>query len=249
MKTQVRKYVTGTMLYMDGDTIIRGNLAEVFQVKAMVAGVPNHNGLGVGSEIPQGEKDILSSLNWNTNPPFYVNGGVLFMDDLPETHALCELWHKCWNESFRITGQYYDQPALNEALHKSGVSFTWLDHRYNAQVHARPSTALDAVIWHIYSSNRHSTPPNFLDELTALQRTGVTDVREQLIVKCSAPHPWIASNALDRAAIRSMVGNKRMLDYNRWERLWLTRQYKQLASMLFRRLRNLWPTNLGLRAP
>lgn len=237
VKTQLRKRVAGPLLYLDGDTLIRGNLSELFQVNAMVAGVPNHNGSGVSSEIPLTEKTILSRIGWNTDLPVYANGGVLFMNDLPETHAFCALWHKRWLESSRITGQHYDQPALNQALHESGVSFTWLDHRYNAQVHARPKTARDAIIWHIYTSDRQTTPPNRLEELIALQRKGVPSVREQVAAACAAPHPWVVRNMLDRFAISHMMSSDRILHGERWERLWLTRQYKRLAYQATRRLR------------
>jgi hypothetical protein len=122
VKTQVRKHVAGPLLYLDGDTLVRGDLADVFRVDAMVAGVPNHNGLGTAAEIPAGERDILARNGWALDLPAYANGGVLFMADRPETHAFCAVWHKRWRESTQTTGQHYDQPALNQALHESGVT-------------------------------------------------------------------------------------------------------------------------------
>ena len=64
VKTQVRKHVRGPLLYLDGDTLVRGDLADVFRVGAMVAGVPNHNGLGTAVEIRVGERDLLAKNGW-----------------------------------------------------------------------------------------------------------------------------------------------------------------------------------------
>ncbi|WP_040731981.1 glycosyltransferase family protein [Thiocapsa marina] len=236
-KTQIRKHVVGPLLYLDGDTLVRGDLADVFRVDAMVAGVPNHNGLGTGSEIPAGERDILARNGWALDLPVYANGGVLFMTDCPETHAFCALWHKRWLESAQSTGQHYDQPALNQALHESGVSFAWLDHRYNAQVHARPRTVQDAAIWHIYRSDRHPTPHNLLDDLIELQRSGSRDVRDRVAQCCAAPHPWATGNPIDRYAIRRMMSSDCILHGNRWERLWLARDFRRLAYQIPLRLR------------
>ena len=230
VKTQVRKHVAGPLLYLDGDTLVRDDLADVFRVDAMVAGVPNHNGLGTAAEIPAGERDILARNGWALDLPAYANGGVLFMADYPETHAFCALWHKRWRESAETTGQHYDQPALNQALHESGVAFAWLDHRYNAQVHARPRTASDAAVWHVYRSEVHPNPPTVLDHLLALQKSERDDVRAAVAAACRSPHPWITRNPLDRAAVRSMTADSRILDGDRWERLWLARRYWRLAS-------------------
>lgn len=240
VKTQVRKHVAGPLLYLDGDTLVRGDLAQVFRVDAMVAGVPNHNGLGTAAEIPAGERDILARNGWALDLPVYANGGVLFMNDCPETQAFCALWHKCWRESAETTGAHYDQPALNQALHESGVTFSWLDHRYNAQVHARPGTAQNAVIWHVYRSEVHPNPPTVLDHLLALQQSKRNDIQASVAAACRLPHPWITRNPLDRTAVRSMMADTRILDGDRWERLWLTRKYRRLLTRVGPAVRRAW---------
>jgi len=232
VKTQVRKHVAGPLLYLDGDTLVRGDLADVFRLDAMVAGVPNHNGLGTAAEIPLGERDILARNGWGLDLPVYANGGVLFMADCPETHAFCALWHKRWRESAETAGQHYDQPALNKALHESGVTFSWLDHRYNAQVHARPCTAQNALVWHFYQAERHPNPPSVFDQLIVERRERIPDLEKRVATECGKAHPWLTKHFLDALVIRRMMHDERILGGNRWERLWLSRQYWRLFSRI-----------------
>ena len=242
VKTQVRSLVSGSLLYLDADTLVRGDLADLFRMDTMVAGIPNHNGIGIASEIPASEREILAKNGWAQDLPVYANGGVLFMADCPQTHTFCALWHKRWQESSQTTKSHYDQPALNQALRESGVAFSWLDHRYNAQVHARPKTAEHAVIWHIYRSGRHPTPRNYLDYLIALQRSGSRDVRNQVSKCCVAPHPWMTSNPIDTFAVHHMMSGDRILNRVRWERLWLAREYQSLVKQAQRSLRAMCST-------
>lgn len=234
IKTQIRKYIDGAFLYLDADTIICKNLSLLFNIKSLVAGVPNYNGKGDCSEIPSNEKEILQEMNWEVCPDHYTNGGVLFMADHPDVHDFCSIWHKRWTERLQKTGMYFDQPALNQALHESCVDFSWLPHKYNAQVSARPCTAANAAIWHIYSSRKSKQPKNVLNDLIQKKRQGITVSQISLADVCSKKHPWIINNLIDKHAVSKIQSSCGLVKFYSWEWLWLCGKYFQATKAAFR---------------
>jgi hypothetical protein len=239
LKTQVRRRVSGPVLFLDSDTLVRDDVERIFETKAGVGGVANHNASGLDAEISKEQMGVLVSMGWERAPLQFVNSGVLFLNDCSEVYEFSELWHELWLKSAQRTGRYYDQPALSQALCVSNVSFKLLDRRYNAQIHARPSTALGAAVWHIYRSDREAMPRTVFEELVYLQRSGRTGVRGRVADICAASHPWVAKNPMDRYAIHHMMSSDRILHGERWERLWLAGEYRRLAHQVPRRFRAL----------
>lgn len=234
MKTQIRRYIDGSFLYLDADTITCKDLKSVFDIKSLVAGVPNHNGKGNCSEIPYTEKELLKKMGWEVCPYYYVNGGVLFMADHPDVHDFCSIWHKKWSESSQKTGMFNDQPALNQALYESSVEFSWLSHQYNAQVHARPCTAANAAIWHIYSSGKYGQPNNVLNDLIQKKRQGINVSQISLTDVCSKKHPWIVKNPIDQYAISKIQNSFGVVRFYNWEWLWLCGKHFDATKAAFR---------------
>lgn len=225
IKTNLRNYIDGVFLYLDADTLIRDDLSPIFNNQASLAGVPNHSGSGLPSEIPPSELKIYEQLGWSLPSHYYVNGGVIFFADYPEVYEFCNLWHQRWRECSSTIGKHLDQPSLNRAIDGSKINFAWLDHCYNAQVHARPHTAWDATIWHIYLSERHPSPKNILAEAIKQYREGNYMSSKDIAKLCQRPHPWLVSNIIDLLAINSLKKNSIFLSGNSWERLWLANQY------------------------
>lgn len=224
IKTSLRQHLSGSFLYLDGDTLIRDDLLQIFLSNASLAGVPNHNGIGSYQEIPGTELEVFEKFNWSL-PSHYVNGGVLYFSDHPDTYVFCNLWHEKWLGCSTQTGKHFDQPSLNSAIKDSKINFTWLDHRFNAQVHARPHTAWGAAIWHIYFSGPHVTPKTVFEK--ALEESKHTYLISSVEVArfCQRPHPWLVDNPLDWLAISSMKNDKNIFNGDRWERLWLADKY------------------------
>jgi hypothetical protein len=247
IKTSIRNRMDGPFLFLDGDTLVRDNLASIFETKASLAGVPNHSGKGLPSEIPGSERLIFNAFGWSL-PPKYVNGGVLFFSDEPDTYQFCGKWHELWIECSRKTGQHFDQVALNKALNDSGVNFTWIDHRFNAQVHARPARAWGAAIWHIYLSGHHASPKTVLDLCLDRMRSG-RSVDQQFVAKiCQREYPWLINNPIDWVAVNRFRRQTEVLRGRGWEHLWLADEYLQAIMQLTgikRRLRDLARSLVG----
>ena len=236
LKTSIRKYIDGALLYLDGDTLVRDDLSSIFSINSSLAGVPNHNGTGSPLEIPPTEKQIFKSLNWPLPSEFYVNGGVLFLADLPEVYSFCDLWHQKWLACSEQTCKHNDQPSLNSAINDSQINFTWLEHRFNAQVHARPHTAWGAGIWHIYLSETHPSPKTVLNQALAQLQENRFISASEISETCQRSHPWTVRNFVDFLAIQSLKHQTNILDGNQWERLWLAGQYLQALKQFFHRI-------------
>jgi hypothetical protein len=236
VKTSLRQHLTGSFLYLDGDTLIRDDLSQIFLTNAFLAGVPNHNGSGSHQEIPGTELEVFEKFNWSS-PSHYVNGGVLYFSDQPDTYIFCNLWHEKWLECSTQTGKHFDQPSLNSAIKDSEISFTWLDHRFNAQVHARPHTAWGAAIWHIYFSGHHATPKTVLEKALEKSKHKYLISAVEVARFCQRPHPWLVSNPLDWLAISSMKSDQNIFNGDRWERLWLADKYGLFLKHLSQQVR------------
>lgn len=233
MKTTMRRYVNGSFLYLDADTIIRDDLKPIFETNADFSAAPNHSGTGSSKEIPKSESAVFKSLNW-PYPLNYVNGGVLYFSNHDDTYRLFDIWHKNWLDSYHKTGRYNDQPSLNSALNESKINFKWLDQRYNAQVHARPHTAWGAAIWHIYSSGQAACPKTVLDfGLKEIKEHH--NITESLIVDaCYRQHPWLINNFIDKYAINKLKKSKNIINTHNWKWLWLTDEYIMASKAIIR---------------
>jgi hypothetical protein len=251
IKTSLRRRIEGPFLFLDADTIVRGNLMPVFETKAALAGVPNHSGTGAPSEIPKLERRIFKELDWTVPPNYYVNGGVLFFSKHPDAYTFCDLWHELWVECSRKTGRHFDQVALNKAINDSRVDFTWINHGFNAQVHARPSYAWGAIIWHIYLSGHHASPKTVLDVCLDRMRNGRPVDRSFVAKMCRREHPWLINNPIDRIAVKRFRRHKKLLTGTDWEQLWLADEHLRAIRQLMgnkRRVRDYARSLLGSRA-
>lgn len=208
IKTNLRNYLDGAFLYLDADTIIRGDLSPIFATKSSLTAVPNYSGTGSPLEIPLSELKIYQELNWSLPSQYYANGGVLFFADHSKTYEFCNLWHQKWLESSSKIGKAIDQPSLNSAIDQSKVNFTWLDHRFNVQIHARPDLAWDAIVWHIYFSQSRASSKTILGlALEQMKQNCITSSKD-LTAIYSRQHPWLINNYLDWIAVYTIKRNR-----------------------------------------
>lgn len=244
LKTSLRKHLSGDFLYLDADTVIRGDLSPIFNIKTSFAAAPNHSGSGDPAEIPPDERENFALLEWSLPTEYYVNGGVLFFADTPDTDKFCQLWHQKWLASAEKRGSFRDQPSLNSAIADSGVSFSWLPHCFNAQVDVRPIYAPDAVIWHLYSSNGGIAMKTVFDRyIDRLQkRENITSRHIEHL--CNRQHPWQINNLVDWWCVNRLLSYQHFLKVNSLERLWMSKNYKQvkweLKTLLKNRLRSIY---------
>lgn len=148
LKTSLRQRIGGDFLFLDVDTIVRGDLSPVFQCAEDFAGAPNHSRERLDEQIWTGDQAILDEMRWETGQAFYMNSGVLWVADTEGAHCLYKQWHANWLASQERVGDCRDQPALNTALLATNVSVARLAARFNAQIGAFPPVAKDAVVWH-----------------------------------------------------------------------------------------------------
>jgi len=155
IKTQACNFLTGPLLLLDVDTLIRGSLSDLaFQV-ADLGIVANHNRVDSREQVYPEDVTELQKQGWPGPDAFrpYANGGFLFLHDRPEVKAWMDSWHRLWLEGYRRTGRPQDQPSLNTSLLRSGLRPTWLPDQYNWQVNMALGRAEKAKIWHFYGSS------------------------------------------------------------------------------------------------
>lgn len=241
IKTQIRNYVSGNFLYLDADTLIRDDLGLIFNTQTSIAGVPNHNGTGSPTEIPSSstEFNIINNMGWMSDLHVYINGGVLYLSDNSDAYKFCDIWHKRWVDSSLTNKIYNDQPALNKALNECNIDFSCLAHRYNAQIFARPSISKNAAIWHIYSSKKYGEPRNIFTEMISSVKNDKKKVKDVIISSCSMDHPWLSRNWFDSYCIDKIHKSPGILNINRFEWLWLVRDYSNFFKKAIHEVRHL----------
>ena len=236
VKTQMRRHLEGPMLYLDADTLVLKPLDEIFSCDAAIGAVSNHNGPANPCEIGKVEKKVFLQIGWPVPRHWYVNGGVLYLNDSNDTHRFFDAWHAKWQIANNVTGKHFDQPSLNSALNETSPSFCLLDHRFNAQVCISPWSARGAAIWHIYHSALHPSPKNVLETCLRVVRDNGS-LPELLIDEISrGEHPWCVENRLDAIAVKTILKRKAYLDRHSMCRLWLARKYHSLLPGISMRI-------------
>lgn len=222
VKTRMPQIVEGDFLYLDGDTVVVRPLDEVFQIDAPFAAARNHNSSRLVEPEFAVELNTFKRLGWDPPGTPYVNGGVLFFRDDPAVRRFSELWHRKWLQA-SASGKHYDQSSLNSALWDSRIESRLLPHRFNAQIHVRPRTALGAHLWHIYASaSRQRLPRTGLDSLVRdFLSTGTPDP-SAVARFCARPHPWLVKTPLDAIIIRMMLKRWDYLSEDSFECQWLS---------------------------
>jgi hypothetical protein len=152
IKTRLRSLVEGKFLFMDSDTIVRGELNALAGIQGDIAAAPNHSADSLEAQIWDEDRAHLDTMDW-TVAETYFNGGIIFFRDTPAARALGAEWHDRWMTGFRKTGRANDQPALNASIAALGIRVEKLPYRYNAQFTMNRSSASDALVWHYYSTD------------------------------------------------------------------------------------------------
>jgi lipopolysaccharide biosynthesis glycosyltransferase len=218
LKSRMRRLVQGDFVFLDADTIIRERIDEVFQITAPIAMAENHS-RRYPENFPDMERVVYEKNGWPApgNGHFF-NSGVIFWREDPEAYRLSQLWEQFWDLSVS-NGCGYDQPALNFAIEKSGVSFQVLDDRYNAQIRANPAAGVDAAVWHFYQTDRRWFP----DDWFSLGKKRIRNGEEidaqflRLVIASRTPYPIEESRSV--SDMITYLGSGEPLDTENYERL------------------------------
>lgn len=142
LKTSLRKYIIGSILYLDTDTVIADTLAlDELTDDIMFAHDVNYDP-AVNGKIPGGlmyDLDGHRELARKHGYPFnetneYFNGGVFWVKDNKNTRYFFEKWHEEW-EKGRSNGLIKDQPSLNYINQELGRIISPLADEWNVQVY------------------------------------------------------------------------------------------------------------------
>jgi len=206
VKTTLRSRISGPFLFMDSDTLVRGDLGEIFLPNAEVKGTLNHSIDNTLWQIQQKDREMLDLMNWNIWQPYYVNGGVIYYNDSEKSRQFASQWHEYWMASYRKTGSCKDQPALNAALASVVPSFELLSCKYNAQIKSNSSSAVGASVWHYYASN-DSLPVTHVEKLVeTMTKTSIFHENDVARV-CAMNHPWLGCESFIGQMILKQLNN------------------------------------------
>jgi hypothetical protein len=195
LKTRLRGWLDGPFLYLDGDTVVKSSLAEVFAADTDVAAAPNHSADRIADQIWTADADVSARMGWTVGHTPFVNGGVIYMRDTAAARLFADRWHDFWLACVDATGGFRDQPSLNAALRTAPVTLTLLPHRYNAQCRINPAASRRAVIDHYYSAQPGS--PTEAERLAAQVALGAPLNTSAIEALVSSTHPWARRSWLD----------------------------------------------------
>ena len=134
VRTSMRRFIQGDFLFLDGDTIVTGDLSSVFDCGINFgACLDKHFLIGGHSK-----RDSILSKNAHLGFDSHIsnkhfNGGVLFCADTPAVHKIFDRWHDLWLFS-KSKNILRDQPSLNMAIYENQSFFTELDGTWNCQI-------------------------------------------------------------------------------------------------------------------
>jgi len=228
VKTSLCATVTGRFLFLDSDIFVRGDLSEIFQIDADIAGTRNHSREAFSEQIWDQDRTTLDAMGWSISDQVYVNGGVLYHNDTEGARRLSAEWHRRWMESSVNQENFRDQPALNAALHCTKPKLCVLPDRFNAQFKITPSTAWRPVIWHYYSSAANTAHTTFELMVIALARNLTLDSKKikELV---DSPHPWRRSSPVDDFMVNRII---RRGKFDQFEAAWLKREYREFSLLI-----------------
>jgi hypothetical protein len=189
IKTQLCRYVEGSVLYLDADTLVRGSLADLPPLVSEVGFVSNHNGATLTEQIWIEDRKIFEAKGWPSNYQAYANGGVFFFKPCPRAHEFFAKWHKLWLAAEPIGGPSRDQASLNSAILLSGVEMTVLPSAFNAQLAKSWNRSSQAVVWHFYASAQGGGTW-FADLVKAANSLPLGRLHHLISRALSAPAPW-----------------------------------------------------------
>ncbi len=194
LKTSLRRWLDGPFLYLDGDTVVRGDLADLFHGDTDVAAAPNHSQDEIADQIWSGDREFFARMGWSIGTRPFVNGGVIYLNDTSAARVFAEQWHDFWRASVAV-GVTRDQPSLNAAIDATRPRVWLLPHRYNAQCRMNPSVSINAVIDHYYSARAGS--PAAAQRLAEQLVHGAVLEADAVRALVRREHPWIRRSWLD----------------------------------------------------
>ena len=205
LKTRLRNIIEGPFLFLDSDTLVRGDLSTIFSLDTDIAAASNGSRDEFREQIFEADDRIIALMKWPLSKRIFLNSGVLFYNDTANAKRFASLWHQKWLEAAGEQRKYRDQPALHAALFDAQPRLSILPHRFNAQFKATPRVAEDAIIWHFCGSHEVST---YFNSLVERILRGEKLCRNTVVEMIQRPHPWRGDSWLDDRIATGLVARK-----------------------------------------
>lgn len=135
IKTSIHKYVKGTFLFIDCDTIITEKLTQDFSSDIKIGAVLDTHVTLEHHHLKEAfqKEDIKAGFYSSVKSNIRYNGGLIFCKDDPIGSEFFEKWHSLWIEG-RKRNCSQDMPSLNQANHEMGNIITELSGNWNCQI-------------------------------------------------------------------------------------------------------------------
>ena len=197
IKTRLGTLISSPFLFLDSDTIIRGDISAIYNCTGDIAAVPNLSQKSLEKQIWSQDINSLKRMNWKIRGDYYINGGVLFFNNSDSTFNFFESWHSKWLQLNKKLEYYRDQAALNSAIWDTSIKLKILPNVYNAQFRGNPSVAKNALVWHYYSTAQKSIPVTSF-EILCLQLMKNKDIALDNVASIiNSFHPWRREKIFD----------------------------------------------------
>jgi hypothetical protein len=235
IKTQLCKFISGPVLYLDVDTLVRESLSTLSKIVANIGFVANHNGRTPEEQLWKEDLQNLEFNGWNPKLPFFPNGGVILYHQTPSTTRFFEKWHELWLEDFQNTKRGRDQPALYEALAQSGIEYTEVPLQYNFQF-PHENLPLDRMaILHFYIP-QYSAIENIYGKLfNAVSYVSMNKLKKLVKNAISDPYDWPSRDWLSRFILHLEL--RKLIELTPVHKLWLIGRRAGAARMFLGRFR------------
>lgn len=151
IKTNLRRLLKGTFLFIDSDTVVCEDLSAIdgFESELMMvrdAHLPLLESIDGKFSRRLAERVYGRKLESDD----YFNSGVVYAKDTPAVHDFFDRWHQYWEEGAR-RGCDTDQQALAFAVQDVPHFVTEMDGIYNAQVRCSVKYIYKGKILHFFT--------------------------------------------------------------------------------------------------
>lgn len=153
LKTSMNKYISGSFIFIDCDTVICGDLSGLRAFNRGIYCVLDKHLLLPEHENKKYIKRHVKKLNFHYSSQYHFNSGLIVYNESEDSKSLFDKWHELWLYSFS-QGVVIDQTSFNEANFLCGNIINELGGIYNCQISDNGLKFLaDALIIHYFASN------------------------------------------------------------------------------------------------
>jgi len=162
IKTNMRQLVKGDFIFIDADTIICDNIAEIDNTKCTAIGavLDNHcyskeiSSYPIFQDMYVKPMKAIFKTNYNYENNMY-NSGVMLVKDTPQSYMFFDKWHQNWLTSQK-KGECRDQLSLLKTTQELPNTIQELDGIYNCQIRTSVQYFISSKILHTFASQENS---------------------------------------------------------------------------------------------